>query len=187
MNKSEIINKLREILDRPRFQHSLGVEKTALLLARRYGVSEKQASLAALLHDYARQFDRAGLLRQARKYRLKIDPVSLFEPKLLHAELSARLAQRDFKIKSRQILEAIRKHTIGSPKMTRLEKIIYLADHIEEGRTFGGVNKVRRLAYRDMDQAIVESTSDLLSFLLKKGLPIHPGTISTRNYYLLKK
>jgi HD superfamily phosphohydrolase YqeK len=68
--------------------------------------------------------------------------------------------------------------------MGKLEKIIYLADHIEEGRRFAGVNKIRALAFRDLDRAIEESTSKMLLYLLKKKLPIYPGTIETRNRFL---
>ncbi|KPJ66584.1 hypothetical protein AMJ44_08245, partial [candidate division WOR-1 bacterium DG_54_3] len=131
-------------------------------------------------------YSRKGLLRQARRFKLEIDPVSKFEPKLLHAELSALLAKRDFGIVSEQVLKAISKHTIGAPKMTKLEKIIYLADHIEEGRNFSGVKKIRRLAAKNLNRAIIESSSNMLNFLLRKWLPIHPGTVRTRNYYLLK-
>jgi predicted HD superfamily hydrolase involved in NAD metabolism len=186
LKRVAILKKLKEVLGRSRYAHSLRVEKTALALARRFGVDQKKAGLAALLHDYARQFDRPGLLREAKKFKLRVDPVSRSEPKLLHAELSALMAKKDFGVKSKAVLEAIKKHTIGSPEMTDLEKIIYLADHIEEGRNFGGVGKVRRLAFKNMDQAIAVSTSNMLGFLLKKGLPVHPGTVSTRNYYLLR-
>ncbi len=185
MRKS-VLKKLKESLDPERFEHSLGAEKTAVALARKHGVSVKQAGLAALLHDYARKFSRKELLKQAVKFKLKIDPVSRFEPKLLHAELSALLVKRDFGIRSSRILNAIRKHTIGAPRMTKLEKIIYLADHIEEGRNFTGLNKIRRLASKNLDQAIFVSTSNVVKYLLEHGLPIHPGTIETRNYYRLK-
>lgn len=186
MKKPEIINKLRDALAQDRFEHSLRVEKTAVALAKRHKVPIQKAGLAALLHDYARKFSRSRMLKEARRLKLKIDPISRFEPKLLHAKLSARLAKKDFGIRSKEILDAIRRHTIGAPGMSKLEKIIYLADHIEEGRNFIGASKTRRLAFKDLDQAIVETSSQMLSFLLKKGLPIHPGTVETRNYYLLR-
>ncbi|MEE8638658.1 MAG: bis(5'-nucleosyl)-tetraphosphatase (symmetrical) YqeK [Candidatus Margulisiibacteriota bacterium] len=185
--RKDIIRKLKETLDPERFEHSLRVEKTAVALARRYRVSTQKASLAALLHDYSRKYSRKGLLKQARRFKLKIDPIRKFEPKLFHAELSALFAKNEFGVTSKQILGAIRKHTIGTPSMTKLEKIIYLADHIEEGRSFSGVRKIRSLAAKNLDKAILESSSNMLKFLLQKGLPIHPGTVQTRNYYLLKQ
>jgi len=186
IKRAEIIEKLKVSLSPDRFKHCLRVEEIARLLAQKNGVSEIKAELAGLLHDYARKFSGPELIRQASRFKLKIDPISQFEPKLLHAELSALLAKRDFGVKSREVLSAIKKHTLGSPAMTTLEKIIYLADHIEEGRAFSGVEKIRRLAFKDLDQAILESTSSKLNYLLSKRLPIHPGTIRTRNYYLLR-
>lgn len=184
--RAVILKKLKADLDQPRFEHSLRVEKTAVALARRHGVSVKGASLAALLHDYARKYSRAELRKLARRFKLTIDPVSRFEPKLFHADLSALLAKLDFKVSDKAVLAAIRKHTVGAPRMSKLEKIIFLADHIEEGRNFSGVAKVRKLAAKDLDAAVAESASNSLNYLLKKGLPIHPGTVATRNYYLFR-
>jgi predicted HD superfamily hydrolase involved in NAD metabolism len=179
--------RLKRALDRERFAHSLRVEKTALALAKKYGVNQRQTALAALLHDYARKFDRPGLLKEAKKRKLKVDQISRLEPKLLHAELSARLAQEEFGVKDRAVLAAIRKHTLGTPGMSRLEKIIFLADHIEEGRSHVGVAKVRTLAAKDLDQAIVATLSNTIHYLLGKKLPVHPDGLKTRNYYLLNK
>jgi len=186
MKREEILRKLKKELDGERFKHSLGVEKTAVLLARKHGVSAKAASIAALLHDYARKYSRKELTKQAKRFKLKSDSLHQAEPKLFHAKLSALLAKKEFGITSGEILKAIKKHTLGSPAMTKLEKIIYLADHIEEGRNFSGVNKIRALAAKNLDQAVVASAGEVLKYMLKTGLFIHPGTIQTRNYYLLK-
>lgn len=182
----KIIKKLKETLDPERFEHSLRVEKIALALGRRWKVSKKKIIPAALLHDCARRFDRKELLREAVKLSLKIDPVRRFEPKLFHAEISACLAKKEFGINSAEILRAIRLHTVGAAGMSKLEKIIYLADHIEEGRNFQGVKKMRALAFKNLDQAILASTTNMLKYLLEKRLPIYPGTIQTRNYFLFK-
>lgn len=187
LKRKDIIKKLETSLDRKRFEHSLRVEKVAVRLAKRHRVSANKASLAALLHDCARRYPRRRLPGVAKKFRIKVDDVSRFEPKLLHAELGAILAKKEFGVRSKDVLEAIRKHTVGAPNMTRLEKIIYLADHIEEGRDFSGVSRVRKLAARDLDKAVIESASNMLRFLLQKGLPVHPGTVRTRNHYLLKR
>lgn len=138
------------------------------------------------MHDCARKFDRKGLLRQARKIGLSLDCVKRFEPKLLHAELSAYFAEKEYKVKNREVLKAIARHTVGSAGMSKLDKIIYLADHIEEERDFSEIEKVRKLAYKDLDQAVIASTNLMLKYLLEKELPIYEGTVRTRNYYLLK-
>jgi predicted HD superfamily hydrolase involved in NAD metabolism len=173
-------------LDPERLKQSLRVEKVALRLGQRWRVDKKKIIVAALLHDCARRFNGQQLLKVARKLGLKIDPVRKYQPKLFHAEISAYLAKKEFGVKSKEVLRAIRFHTTGAPKMTKLEKIIYLADHIEEGRNFPGVKKMRKLAFENLDLAILESTHQMLRYLLRENLPIYPQTIETRNYYLYK-
>lgn len=185
-DRSRIVKKLRETLGPERFEHSLRVEKIALALGKRYRVSSKKISPAALLHDCARRYDRKELLRKARKMGLKIDPVRKLEPKLFHGEIGARLARDEFGVRSSDILRAIRHHTTGAPGMSKLEKIVYLADHIEEGRDFPEVTRLRNLAFKNMDRAIFESASSMLRFLLEKKLPIYPETVLTRNSFLEK-
>ena len=184
-DREEIIAKLRATLDPERFEHSLRSEKIALALAKKYHVDQQSAATAALLHDCARRWDRPGLLKQARQLGLTIDPIRKLEPKLFHGEIGAWLARHEFGVRSADILAAIANHTTGRPKMSKLEKVIYLADHIEEGRDFAGVGKLRKLAFKDMDRAIFESTSAVIGWLAQKGLPLYLPSVETRNYYLL--
>lgn len=182
-----ILDKLRKTLNSERYEHSQRAEKIAVRLARKHGVSQESAAIAALLHDCARRYSRPELLSVAKKIRLKLDPIRRFEPKLFHGEIGAYIARIEFGIRSKAILQAIANHTTGRPGMSALEKIIFLADHLEEGRSFSGIGNIRRLAARDMDKAIAASASAKLKFLLAHDLPIYPATIETRNYYLAKK
>ncbi len=175
---------LKNWLPRDRFEHSLRVEKAALKLAEHFGVDRKKASTAALLHDCGRYVEGKKLIAKAKKLGLKVSEIEAFQPKLLHARLGAETAKRVFKIKDKEVLLAISRHTVGASGMTALEKIIYLADHIESGRRYGKVNRVRRFAFSDLDKAIVESTSSMIADLIKKGLPVAEQTIRTRNYFL---
>ncbi|MFH1826599.1 MAG: bis(5'-nucleosyl)-tetraphosphatase (symmetrical) YqeK [bacterium] len=186
IKREEIIKKLKAALNRDRFKHSLRVEKAAVYLAQQHGVAVKKASIAALLHDYGRQFPRNQLLKQAQKHKIKTGSLEKAEPKLVHAKLSALLAKKDFKITDPDILSAINKHTLGSPRMTKLEKIIYLADHLEEGRSYPEAKKIRQLAQHKLDQAVALAAAQAILYLLRMNVPIHPGTILTMNYYLLK-
>ena len=187
LKREEILARLKLTLDAARFGHSIRVERVAVALGKKWGVKENLISPAALLHDCSRRYDRQGLLTQAKKIGLKIDPIRKFEPKLFHAEVSADIAKREFGIKNQQILRAIRLHTVGSPAMSPLDKIIYLADHIEEGRDFGGVDEIRKLAFKDLDRAVVASTTNMIRFLLDQGLPVYAGTVATRNSFILKR
>ena len=158
--------KLKKNLAPARFQHSLRSVEIAVKLAKKHHVSVEKAALGALLHDCAKK--KSG-----------DDPLG-------HAAASAKLASSLFGVKDKAILSAIAKHTTGSPKMTPLEKIIYLADHLEVGRKYKCLKKIRQIAMKSLDQAIIMVSSDIIAFLLKQNLTIHPATIETRNYYLSK-
>lgn len=186
ISRAAILERLKNSLDQERFAHSLRVEKIALELAAKHHVSASQTSLAALLHDCARRYDRPGLLRMAKKLKLKIDPVRRFEPKLFHAEIGRYLAAKEFGVKNQAVLQAIASHTTGRAGMTKLEKVIYLADHIEVDRQFAGIDQVRKLAFRDLDRAIIEFTGHSVAYFLGRGLPFDPVTVETRNDLLLK-
>jgi len=127
------------------------------------------------------------MLKAARAAGFKIDLIEKLEPKLLHARLSAEIAKRRFKIKDRQILSAIAKHTVGAEDMNNLDKVIYLADHIEAERNYRGLRRVRRLAYQNLNSAVAASTSSMIGELIKRGLPIFEGTVKTRNRFLARK
>ncbi len=88
-----------------------------------------------------------------RKYGIINDTSEEENVKLLHAKTGAALARDLFNI-SDEVYDAIRWHTTGKPDMNLLEKIIYMADYIEPNRDFEGVDKLRRLAYEDLDKAM---------------------------------
>jgi len=186
LNEATIKKRLSEVLDEERFSHSLSVEKTAMDLARHHGVPEDKAKIAGLLHDAGRWMEKEGFLKKAKEFGIEADEVEKFEPKLLHSKLSAAVAKRDFGITNQEILSAIENHTTGRVGMSKLDEIVYLADHIVAGRSYKGVEEVRSLAYINMDLAIVKSTTSMIELLAQKNLPIHPRTVQTRNFYLMK-
>lgn len=177
---------LKKLLPKERFEHSLRVMEQAEELARRFKVSVEQAGIASLLHDCSRYLDRYGMLKHARELGFEIDPIEELEPKLLHARLSASIAREQFGIDDPDILQAIESHTVGRPNMSALEKVVYLADHIESDRDYKGVGKVRELAADDLDRAILASIGKMVAHLIEQDLPIFEGTIQTRNWLLIK-
>lgn len=179
-----IKNRIRKTLDRARFQHSLRVEKTAVSLAEKYHAPVNKARLAGLLHDIAKPLNRKQLLSIAKKYRIKMDPIEKQEPKLLHAPASAILARIRFNIKDKSVLKAISHHTTGAGNMGLLEKIIFLADHIEPGRRFKGVDKIRQTAYRNINKAIILCCISMIEYLQRQKKPICSKTLVTLDYYL---
>jgi len=184
MNQEEIRKELRSILDKERYRHSLSVERTAVALAKIYGVDRKKASLAALLHDCAKYMGGKQLLKEAKKRKLKLDPIFKKQPRLLHGIIGTYIAKERFHIKDKNILAAINHHTSGRPGMSKLEEVIYMADHIEPGRDYKNVKKIRKIAKKDLNKTIALVAEEMLKYLLEKGKVIYPLTLATRNHYL---
>ncbi len=175
---------IKERLPLRRFEHSLRVAATAGKLAVRWGVDERRAFLAGILHDYARDMPGEELLSLARDHGLVEDPVEELVPDLLHAAVGAVLVESAVGLGDQEVLQAIGSHTLGRIGMSPLEKIIFLADMIEPGRDFPGIEKLRRAAEQDLDRAMVLGIDATLAYCLKKGSPIHSRTVRVRNYFL---
>lgn len=186
MNLDKIREKLRQLLDRERFKHTLSVEKTARQLAKIYGADETRAAQAALLHDCAKFMTGKELLIKAKKHGIKFHSSFERQPHLLHGPVSAFIAMERFGVRDKGVLAAIRNHTSGRPGMSRLEEIIYLADHIEPGRDYKNVGKMRRTAKKDINKTIALVAGEMLKYLLSMDMDIYPATLTTRNYYLNK-
>lgn len=172
-------------LKKSRFQHTLGVVSTANKMAKHYGVDPEAAMTAAALHDYAKHMDQVELLRFAVDNQLPVDEVMVLSGELLHGLVGAQMVQEDFSISDADVLNAIRFHTIGRRQMSLLEKIIYLADAIEPGRSeYPGLKGLRKLAYENLDAAVLVSVTSTLNYVLSRGLPVHPNSVDLYNELL---
>ena len=169
------------MLDPRRIPHVLGTEETAAALALRWGADEESARRAALLHDCTKKFDKELQLALCRQYGIEPDAAERREGKLLHAITGAAVAYADFGV-SGEIRDAIRWHTTGKADMTLLEKIIYLADYIEPTRDFCDLTELRRLAFEDLDGALLLGFTMAVEDLAKKGMPVHPNSVLARDY-----
>ena len=167
-------------LDRKRVQHTLGVEKEAMRLVRRYGGDMEKAQIAALLHDVAKKIKKKEKLNLAQIYNIEIDPVSRQDPGLLHGPLAAEMMRRELGISDPDILNAVRYHTTGRENMSRLEMI-------EEGRDFPGVEELRELAEEDLDTALLEGMRHVLLYLVENRSPVQLLSIEAYNDLLKKK
>lgn len=186
MDYSQIYQKLKNSLDPPRFTHTLGVEEMAIRLAEKYGANIEQARIAALLHDCAKPLSRFHLLRRLRSSDIVVDETEESIEALLHAPVGAIIANEDFGITDQTILSAIRHHTIGSPEMNLLDKIIFLADYIEPARDCPGIDQVREKAFQDLDQALVLASGRTIIYEIKRNNQIHLNTVKMRNSLIRK-
>lgn len=177
---------IKEKLSISRYQHTKGVVKSAIKLASRYGVDLNKAKLAALLHDIGKPLAPEKLLNLAKKYKLEIDDIAKTETDLLHGPVGSNIAHEEFAVKDQEILQAISYHTTGRANMSKLEKIIYLADYIEEGRDFPGLERLRKVTRESLDQAVLLGLNNSIQHIIQSGKLIHPNTIEARNDLLYK-
>jgi predicted HD superfamily hydrolase involved in NAD metabolism len=177
----QLIRILENRFDQHRYRHSLGVADEAKRLAIKEGLDGKKAYLAGLLHDYARVLTEKELQKLAVLSNWKIDNDEKSIPILLHAPVGADLVQEELKIDDQEILEAIRYHTIGSPEMGQLARIIYIADSVEPGRDFPGLDLIRKEVEKGIVPALITITSNLIKYNIDQGRLIHPNTLLLRN------
>ena len=184
MNYEGIKLKVESRLTPKRFKHVLGVVEAAKKLGKIYDESIEKVQLGAILHDYAKNMKIEELLEVATKNNIQLDEIEIESSELIHGKVGAFLVKNDLKIEDEDILNAIENHTMGRKNMSKLEKIICLADYIEPGRAFPGVEKLRKLAGKDLDKALLKALDNTIKYLIEEGQVIHPRTLETRNYLL---
>ena len=187
MDYNQVLDKLSHVLSTKRFQHSLDVSQSAAELAVQFGEDVEKAKLTGLLHDCARGLSSNNLLQIAEAFAIVVNDVESWQPILLHAPVGAELARKEYGVDDPQIYQAIALHTTGGRDMATLDKIIYLADCIEPSRDFPGIDKLRSLAFTDLDAAMLAAFDQSLHYVIELGLLIHPATIEGRNYLLQKQ
>lgn len=177
MKRDKMEYKLKKELDRQRFEHTLGVEQTARQMARVFGEDEEKAALAGLLHDCAKCMPLSQMIKAAR--HADVDPVMKESKALMHAVAGRCVAQDVYGVQDEDVLGAIRWHTTGHAGMTRLEKIIYLADVIEPNRKpYPGLEDLRALCMQDLDGAMHTALRMSLEHVREQGKPLHPDTLA---------
>lgn len=175
---------IRKAQDAKRYEHTLGVEYTAAALAMRYGANVKNALLAGLLHDCAKCLSDKKLLEICEKNDIAVTETERELPFLLHGKAGAVLAEKKYGVKNREVLDAIVNHTTGREGMSLLEKIVFVADYIEPGRNHApDLDELRRLAFQNLDSALVRILEGTLTHLKSRGFAIDPRTENTWNYY----
>jgi predicted HD superfamily hydrolase involved in NAD metabolism len=185
MNRDQQLKLLKKYISGSRLKHSISTEKTAVKLAKLYNEDTKKAALAGLMHDIAKELPKSKRDALIKKHHIKLDTIEELNPDIIHGRLAALILAENG-VKSQKVLDAVAHHTMGAPNMSKLEKIVYLADLIEPRRSFKGVKKLRFYASKDLDVALFESMKISLGNVLKKDRPIHPQTLEAYNSLLIK-
>lgn len=184
ISRDELLEKVANQMSNHRFQHVLRVEKKALELARRYHINFEQASIAALVHDYAKERDDGEMINLIKSQDFSKELLEYGNP-IWHGIVGAYIIEEELGITDQDILDAVRLHTTGAANMSELSKLIYVADYIEEGRDFPGVDEARRLSEIDLDEAVKFEAYQTLNYLLKRKQRIYPKSIETYNTWVV--
>lgn len=183
--REEIIEEVAKTMSEQRMAHVLRVEETALQLAEKYDADLEKVSLAALIHDIAKQQDDNEMRDIIISENLDLELLQ-FGNAIWHGPVGAVLARRQFDIEDEEILDAIEAHTVGAPEMTLIGQIIFVADYIEPGRDFNGVGKARELAEESLAAVVKYQIQETIRKLILDESRIYPKAIDTYNAWIIK-
>ena len=167
MNLKQAKELVRGRLSDKRYDHTLNVRKMAVKLAKRYGVDEDKAALAALLHDSAKEISKDEMRAIMRAHPELAEGGEERPAPVWHGVCAAILARTQWGVTDEAVLSAIACHTAGKPGMTRLDKILYLAD-------MTSAEKLRKLEKKDLDAAMLAALKQTNDFVRSQGKPLDP-------------
>ena len=185
IDKNQILNIVKQNTSESRFEHTLRVADLATKLAHHYKVDADKTWLAAVLHDLEKNIsleendDLVNLYGLDKKY--------LGNKNLSHSKLAAAVSRDKLGIDDEDILNAIAFHTTGRSDMSMLEKIIFVADTCEEGRTYKEAALLREKAFENIDDVCTPILEYLKESVEKKGLVVDEDTIQALRYLKEKR
>ncbi len=167
---------VKKYLTQSRWEHTVRVAEAAAEQSRAAGVFEIDAIIAAALHDCAKY-----LSENAEELK-GFSPPKGVPSSVMHQFGGAFMAEKVFGIKDENILNAIRYHSTGRENMSGLEKLIFLADLLEDGRSFNGVENLRKIFRRDINECLFAALEHQIEYLNSTGEEICPLTQRAYNY-----
>lgn len=182
----ELKEELKQTLSEYRYEHSIGVMEKAIELAKKYNYDEEKAALAGLAHDMAKEMTEDENLRYIKDNNLQISKYDLQCPQVLHGIIAADITKKKYGF-DKEMQEAIYYHTTGRENMTLLDKIIYIADKIEERtRNYEKLEIFKKVIEQEgLNAGIVFVIEEhTIPNAIKKGNVIHPNSIYARNNLL---
>ncbi|MCI8459122.1 MAG: nicotinate (nicotinamide) nucleotide adenylyltransferase [Clostridia bacterium] len=168
-------------LKEERIEHTLRAVKAGVRLAKIHGQDVKQTVTALLLHDIGKYADKA-VLQKHKIVPENYDALLQQAPAVLHAYVSAAIA-RDYFGCNEHIVHAVQTHTTGSADMNTLDKIVFLADAVEDGRDYEGVESLRKLADKDLDRAMLRSLRATIKRLKAENKPVFGETTTAARHF----
>ena len=180
--KDRLLQRL-EGMPRELAAHVRRARREILALAKRYGVDEESADIAALAHDVAREMRDERLIALAWEFGIPVHPVERAVPVLLHGPVGAEILARELGVQDRELLEAVRIHTTGKGGMSLLAKVFFLGDKLDttKRKEYPFLPQVRKLAKKDLDEAILAFLDADIVQLVQQGHLVHPYMLEARN------
>lgn len=185
LSREQLVSRIKKMLSPERFKHVLNVEKTAISLAEKYQADVEKVSIAALLHDIAKDQPNEEMRDLVISENLNLDLLQ-FGSEIWHGPVGAIVARREFHVENEEILDSIEHHTIGTREMTLTAQILFVADYIEPGRSFPGVEQARLVAEESLEKAVKLKIVETIKYLINVEKKIYPKTIETYNAWIEK-
>ena len=192
LEKEKMLEKVKEevrkSVSEARYQHSLGTMQKAKELAELYGEDPLEAMLTGMVHDIAKEMTKEQYFLYCVQNKIEMDEFDKIQSVVLHGKIGADIAKKKYHF-TKEMQNAIYYHTTGRANMTKLEKIIYLADKIEDTReNTQELEQIKNLAKRDMDEAILWDIDHItIPKMIRQRKMIHPNSIFARNDIIKSK
>ena len=167
--------------------HIFRVRDVGLDLAARHGIDEERAELAILGHDVARAAKKKEILHQANRFGLSVVDIERRAPVMLHGPVGAELLRHEDGLDDDEILDAVRYHTTGHPRLTPLGLLVFIADKLEPNKmkSYPYQQELRHIANESLHQAVLEFLCRESALRLQRRKPVHPASVATINALLL--
>ncbi|MCL2826401.1 MAG: bis(5'-nucleosyl)-tetraphosphatase (symmetrical) YqeK [Eggerthellaceae bacterium] len=180
--------KLKGRLSQKRYEHSLNVAQTAVMLAATYGVDEEKAEFAGLIHDWDKGYDDEGIRKRAKELGVKADQELLESmPHMLHGLTAAAVLKDEFPEADDEVLRAVALHTSGDVDMSDLDMVIYVADVIEPGRPYPSMQALRDMVGKvSLEELFLATYQHVFVHLIEQYSRVHPDTVKVWNRYILR-
>ena len=189
MNKDiekQIYNYLYLHLKPERYNHVLAVNDLAIKLAKNYKLDIFKVSIAALLHDCAKNMTLEEYIKYIKQNNLKIkyfDFVVKYLPQVLHSYIGADIAKKIFHIKDKEIINSITNHTVGRIGMSKYEKVVFIADALSLDRKYKKKFVSKKIMFGDMDKTFKLVLQNKIKYVVSNFKVLHPDIIKIWNYY----
>ena len=183
---SHIAKLLKKNMKPGRLKHSYSVARFAIFLCEKFGYSTKKSVIAAMLHDCSKDLPYSKNKKLIT--RCTADKIIIRTPVLWHSYTGKHIAKNTYGITDMEVLNAVKFHTIGSPGMGIIAKIVYVSDFADPGREYKESMRIGKMCYQKgigLDKLVFEVVKSKVNYLKSHNMKIHPSAI--RLYNKLKK